>query len=103
MATVSLFDAKVTVWYGITATFVLGPFFFEETTPTGPATCSVTGFRYATMLKNYVLPELRRRNTLNDIVWMQDGAPPHITRSIKRRLDQHFGDRIISRLSFSVA
>ncbi|GFW45602.1 transposable element tc3 transposase [Trichonephila clavipes] len=58
VAPVPLFDAKVTVWCGITATFVLGPFFFEETTPTGPATCSVTG---------------------------------------SRLLDQHFGDRIISR------
>ncbi|GFU35794.1 uncharacterized protein TNCV_1083571 [Trichonephila clavipes] len=89
VAPVPLFDAKVTVWCGITATFVLGPFFFEETTPTGPATCSVTGSRYAAMLKNYVLPELRRRNALNDIVWMQDGAPPHIARSVKRLLDQH--------------
>ncbi|GFX27592.1 hypothetical protein TNCV_4996471 [Trichonephila clavipes] len=43
------------------------------------------------------LTELRRRNALNDIVWMQDGAPPHIARSVKRLLDQHFGDRIISR------
>ncbi|GFV34312.1 uncharacterized protein TNCV_4023271 [Trichonephila clavipes] len=49
------------------------------------------------MLKNYVLPELRRRNALNNIVWMQDGAPPHIARSVKRLLDQHFGDHIISR------
>lgn len=97
VAPVPLFDAKVTAWCGITATFVLGPFFFEETTPTGPATCSVTGLRYAAMLKNYVLPELRRLNALNDIVWMQDGAPPHIARSVKRLLDQHFGDRIISR------
>ncbi|GFX58616.1 transposable element tc3 transposase [Trichonephila clavipes] len=85
-------------YYGRTRpTFVLGPFFFEETTPTGPATCSVTGSRYAAMLKNYVLPELRRWNELNDIVWMQDGVPPHIARSVKRLLDQHFGDRIIPR------
>ncbi|GFT14517.1 uncharacterized protein TNCV_4004611 [Trichonephila clavipes] len=58
------------------------------------------GSRYAAMLKNYVLPELRRWNALNDIVWMQDGAPPHrwrTSRSVKRLLDQHFGDRIISR------
>ena len=68
--------------------FVLGPFFFEETTPTGPATCSVTGSQYAAMLKNYVLPELHRRNAPNDIVWMQDGAPPRIARSVKRLLDQ---------------
>ena len=94
VAPVPLFDAKVTVWCDITATFVLGPFFFEETTPTGPATCSVTDSRYAAMLKNNVLPELRRRNALNDIVWMQDGAPPHIAKSARKVLEQHYGDRI---------
>ena len=51
VAPVPLFDAKVTVWCGITATFVLSPFFFEETTPKGPATYSATGSRYAAMLK----------------------------------------------------
>ena len=45
MAPVPLFDAKVTMWYSITATFFLGPFFFAETIPTGPATCSVTNSR----------------------------------------------------------
>ena len=49
------------------------------------------------MTKNYILPELSRRTALNDIVWMQNGAPPHIARSVKKLLDQHFGDRIISR------
>ena len=28
---------------------------------------------------------------------MQDGAPPHIAKSVHRVLEQHFGDRIISR------
>ncbi|GFV18026.1 uncharacterized protein TNCV_168301 [Trichonephila clavipes] len=55
------------------------------------------GLSVCSHAENYVLPELRRRNALNDIVWMQDGAPPHIARSVKRLLDQHFGDRIISR------
>ena len=67
VAPVPLFDTKVTAFCGITATFVLGPFFFEETTPTDLATCSVAGSRYAAMLKNYIQPELRMRNALNDI------------------------------------
>lgn len=97
VAPVPLYDAKVTVWCGIAGTIVLGPYFFEEATPTGFVTCSVTGSRYTAMLQNYVIPELLQRNALNDIVWMQDGAPPHIATSVRRVLEQHFGDRVISR------
>ena len=50
VAPVPIFDAKWTVWCGVTATFVLGPFFFDEMTPTGPAICSVTGSRYAAIV-----------------------------------------------------
>ena len=49
------------------------------------------------MLQNYVIPELLQRNALNDIVWMQDGAPPHIVKSVRSVLEQHFGNRITSR------
>ena len=64
-----------------------------------PATVS----RYTAMLKNYVVLELLQRNALNDIVWMQDGVPPHVAKSVRRVLEQHFGDRIILRHFFSVA
>ncbi|GBO01184.1 hypothetical protein AVEN_234090-1 [Araneus ventricosus] len=36
---------KVTVWCGSTATFIIGPYFFEEITANGIQTCSVTGQR----------------------------------------------------------
>ncbi|GFY55826.1 hypothetical protein TNIN_478661 [Trichonephila inaurata madagascariensis] len=34
------------------------------------------------MLQNYVIPELRQRNALNDVVWMQDGALPQKEMSV---------------------
>ena len=93
-----LYDAKVTVWCGITSTFILGPYFFEETTVDGRVqSCTVTSDRYHNMLTHYVIPELQRRNALSNIVWMQDGAPPHVASSVKQCLTQHFGDRVISR------
>ncbi|GFX25433.1 uncharacterized protein TNCV_1424171 [Trichonephila clavipes] len=39
---IPLHSPKVTVWCGFTATFILGPLFFEETTRNGPVTCTVT-------------------------------------------------------------
>ena len=36
----------VTVWHEITATFIVGEFFFEEITRAGPFASTVTGKRY---------------------------------------------------------
>ena len=48
------------------------------------------------MLENYVIPELQQQNVINnDVVWMQDGAPPHIATSVPQMLQQHFDDRIM--------
>lgn len=33
--------AKITVWYGFTASFIVGLFFIEQTDPVGPDTCTV--------------------------------------------------------------
>ncbi|GFT55804.1 uncharacterized protein TNCV_4521961 [Trichonephila clavipes] len=38
---IPLHSLKVTVWCEFTATFILGTFFFEETTRNGPVTCTV--------------------------------------------------------------
>ena len=38
---------------------------------------------YTTMLKNYAIPELLQQNALNDIVWIQDVAPPQILKSVR--------------------
>ena len=96
-ASVPLFDGKVTVWCGILGTVLFGPYFLEEATPTDFVTCSITSSHFIAVLQNYVIPVLLQRDALSDIIWMQDCAPPHIAGSVKRLLDQHFGDRIISR------
>ena len=91
-----LHDQKVIVWCGITGTFVLGPYFFEEIIDGGLQTCTVTFFDYLEMLTHYAIPELQWQNALSEVVWMQDGAPPHVGFSVKRLLSQQFGDRVIS-------
>ena len=46
----------------------------------------VTGQRYASLLHNHVIPAMQQRGCVNQIIFMQDGAPPHIANSVK----QHF-------------
>ncbi|GFY57098.1 uncharacterized protein TNIN_182441 [Trichonephila inaurata madagascariensis] len=89
--TIPLHDAKVMAWCGIASTIVLDPYFFEKVTPQGFQSCCVTA-----MLQNCVIPELRQRNALHNIVWMQDCALSHMEMSARRILQQHFGDRVIS-------
>ncbi|GFW84945.1 uncharacterized protein TNCV_682331 [Trichonephila clavipes] len=95
---IPLHSPKVTVWCGFTATFVLGPFFFEETTCNGPVTCTVTARRYKNMLENFVAPQMLQHQCLDSITFMQDGAPPHIGLCVQQFLRQHVSnDRVISR------
>ncbi|GFU72870.1 uncharacterized protein TNCV_4909991 [Trichonephila clavipes] len=92
------FTHRKLVWCGFTATFILGPFFFEETTRNGPVTCTVTARRYKNMLDNFVAPQMLQHQCLDSITFMQDGAPPHIGLCVQQFLRQHFtNDRVISR------
>lgn len=89
---------KVTVWCGFTASFILGPYFFEELSARGPVTCSITGQRYASLLENKIVPDLQARQCLSRTIFMQDGAPPHISRCVTDVLKTHFTEeRVISR------
>ncbi|GBN97941.1 hypothetical protein AVEN_72146-1 [Araneus ventricosus] len=50
------------------------------------------------MLRGFVMRQLQQRGCLRDIIYMQDGAPPHIDRRVKQLLRQHFTDSwVISR------
>ncbi|GFV32431.1 uncharacterized protein TNCV_1677171 [Trichonephila clavipes] len=81
----------------VSASFILGPYFFEELGAGGPVTCSITGQRYASLLGNKIIPDLQARQCLSRIIFMQDGAPPHITRCVKDVLKHHFTEeRVIS-------
>ncbi|GBN58893.1 hypothetical protein AVEN_84747-1 [Araneus ventricosus] len=95
---VPLRPAKVTVWCGFTASFIMGPYFFEETGALDPVTITVTGQRYECLLRNHVIPALQQLGYVDRIIFMQDGAPPHIANPVKQLLKRHFGTaRIISR------
>ncbi|GFU86746.1 transposable element tc3 transposase [Trichonephila clavipes] len=95
---VPLPSPKVTVWCGFSTFFILGPYFFEELGAGGPVTCSIAGQRYASLLRNKIIPDLQARPCLSRIIFLQDGAPPHITLCVKDVLKHHFTEgRVISR------
>ncbi|GFU63903.1 uncharacterized protein TNCV_4204201 [Trichonephila clavipes] len=95
---VPLHSPKVTVWCGFSTSFILGPYFFEELGAGGPVTCSITGQRYASLLRNKIIPDLQAHQCFSRIIFMQDGAPPHITHCVKDILKHHFiEERVISR------
>lgn len=86
--TKSLHPQRVTVWCGFTSNFILPPAFLEQGQ-------TVNAERYLAILRDHMLPNLPRRN--KNIVFMQDGAPPHIANPVKDFLRNQFGDDIISR------
>ena len=63
--------------------------FFEDT---------VNGDRYLALLRDHVVPYLRKKRLLSKVTYQQDGAPPHIKKCVTDFLRQHFGTRVISRL-----
>ena len=83
----------------MTADFILEPYFFEEQEGNGALkTVTVNGQRYEALLSNFVLPKLREKpDVMEQLIFQQDGAPPHIYRPVKSLLRENFGNRIISR------
>ncbi|KAJ4435567.1 hypothetical protein ANN_18183 [Periplaneta americana] len=57
---------------------------------------TVNGERYYSMLQNFVISRLRNHD-MENIIFMQDGSPPHIFIPAKQLITQIFGDRVISR------
>ncbi|GFV08008.1 uncharacterized protein TNCV_3443981 [Trichonephila clavipes] len=87
---VPLHSPKVTVWCGFPASLIRCPYFFEELGAGGPVTCSIARQRYALILRDKIIPDLQARQCLSGIIFMQDGAPPRITRCVKDVLKHHF-------------
>ena len=56
------------------------PNFFEDT---------VRGEMYLTMLHEFLLPQLQNED-LGQIIFMQDGAPPHFANVVRTFLDETF-------------
>lgn len=88
-----LHPVKVTIWCGVHAEKVLGPYFFEDDTGN---TLTVNGERYREMLENFVRPAVE---DTPEVWWQQDGATAHTSGPTMELLRQIFGRRIISRNS----
>ena len=70
---------EVNVWCGLSATGVIGPFFFEGI---------VTGEAYLEMLRSSVLPAICTLYENSDVFYQQDGEPPHYHRDMRAFLDE---------------
>ena len=63
-------------------------------------TCTITAKRYLTLLHDHVMPALKERHAFPVVIFMQDGAPPHIATDVKTFVVKSFTeDRVISRVS----
>jgi transposase len=85
--TKKLYPEHVTVWCGFTTKFVIGPYFFDGT---------VNAERYLTMLRDFVIPELKRHRALRKVTFQQDGASPHVAAAVKDFLSANFGTQKIT-------
>lgn len=88
-----LHPEKTTVWCGLWAGGIIGPYFFK--TAAGQ-NVSVNGIRYRAMLTDYLLPELEARG-LGNVWFQQDGATCHTARETMILLRDQFGEQLISR------
>lgn len=87
LRTKPLHPKKLTVWCGLTAERIIGPFFVEE---------SITGSVYNDFLTTRFLPVAEELDLL-DHHFQQDGAPPHTTRENLTLLRDNFGSKVIAR------
>jgi hypothetical protein len=63
---------------------MFGPFFFAERT--------ISGFIYLDMLENYLIPQLQDME--GQVIFQQDGAPPHFDTEVRQFLDTTFPEWI---------
>lgn len=89
----SLHPLKTTVWCGIHAGNIIGPYFFENDQGVG---VTVTAERYQDMIRNFLVPEMEEQG-LEDMWFQQDGATAHTARSTIQLLNDVFPRRLISR------
>ena len=57
----------------------------------------MNGERYLELLQERVWPIVSAWDNANNIVFMQDGAPPHFARPVREWLDDHFPERWMGR------
>ena len=75
---------KVTVWSGMTSDSIVGPFIFRDT---------MNAERSLTMLQDEIWPVISTWENIEDLIFMQDDAPPHFAFVVRKWLNAHFSGR----------
>jgi len=90
-----LHSEKVTVWCGVSAFGVFGPYFFENATG---QSVTVTSDRYVELLREFLNYELGRPHVDTRLVWFQqDDATAHTAQYSMAVARGMFPQRVISR------
>ena len=84
----SQFSPKILVWMGVCYDGIVGPFIFKECVNAG---------NYLNLLQSSVVPVLREKFDMGQIVFQHDGAPSHFARCVRDYLDLTFPGRWIGR------
>lgn len=87
MTTAPLPPQKLTVWCGLTADGLIGPFACHE---------SVDGKAYRELSHDEIIPRLTELNSIEGYYFMQDGAPAHTSGETIQLLEETFQDRLIT-------
>jgi hypothetical protein len=85
-----LHSPRITVWGAIGCQGVIGPFFFHG---------NVTGASYLDLLQQQFLPAAQQFPEFHELVFMQDGAPPHWSLRVREWLSVTFPNRWMGRNS----
>ena len=75
---------KITVWGGMTSDRIVGPFILHDT---------MNAERYLTMLRDKVWPIISAWENIENLIFMQDGAPPHFAIVVCEWLNVQFPEK----------
>lgn len=84
----SLHSPRTTAWAAMWENGILGPFFFDD---------NVTSESYLHMLMHRFWPAVQSLGVQQQLIFMQDGAPPHWGRAVRQWLNDHFPGRWMGR------
>lgn len=79
---------RLTVWAAITADGLIGPVILRDT---------MNAERYLEVLEDTLIPCLRDIDRDQDMIFMQDGAPPHYARAVRQFLNDELPGRWLGR------
>jgi hypothetical protein len=83
-----LHSPRLTVWAAIGKNGIVGPFFTRQ---------NITGASYLALLQDQFLPVVQQWPSFNNLLFMQDGAPPHWATVVRDWLNENLTGRWMGR------